>query len=166
MKLMVALLAALVAGLNLVAAEALHTVKLQQCAEFEVVSPLGWISVFPVSEGMQRVVAGGSRKTILAADYSVGVIVKTENPSRALQAILRQIHEQTGRPLAKFINSSLGQMAPSAMLMAADADSVWSLVLTPKEGQPGNYVLSCGFVIDRKSEPVAAAAKSPSPAAK
>lgn len=161
MKLIVILFVALWASLNLAAADALHTIKLQSCAEFEVVSPLGWISVFPVSEGVQRVVAGGSRKTILAADYSVGVIVKTEQPSRALQAIVRQIHEQTGRPLAKFVNSNLGQMAPSAMLMASDADSVWCLVLTPKEGQPGNYVLSCGFVIDRKSETVAGDAPAP-----
>lgn len=57
MKFIVALFAVLLASVNLVAAEALHTIKLQKCAEFEVVSPLGWISVIPVAEWVQRVVS-------------------------------------------------------------------------------------------------------------
>jgi hypothetical protein len=133
--------------------EALHHIELKSCANFEVISPLGIISVFPVSERMQRVVQAGNRKTIIAADYSVGVILRTKKPQLALQSIVKQIHEQTGRPLGTFMNGSLDQMAPSAMLIATDADSVWCLVLTPKGDQPDTYLLSCGFVIDRKKEP-------------
>jgi hypothetical protein len=161
MKKILAIVAVIIAGVNVCADEAIHTIKLKSCAEFEVMSPLGWISVYPVSEGMRRVVSAGSRKTIVAADYSVGVILKTDKPGLALQAVVRQIHEQTGRPLGKFINSSLGQMAPSAMLMATDADSVWCLVLTPKGDQPNTYLLSCGFVLDGRKEAPQSAQPAP-----
>lgn len=93
--------------------------------------------------------AAGSRKTIRAADYAVGVKIATKDPQRALQEVVGQIHDSTGRPLGKFMNSALTEIAPVAMLMAVDADSVWFIVLTPR-GEPDTYTLTCAYLIDER----------------
>lgn len=128
--------------------EPICRIELKRCASFEVLG-LNVIDVYPVSAGMRKVVAAGSRKTIRAADYAVGIRIATRNPQRALQDIVRQIYDSTGRPLGKFMNSALEQIAPVTMLMAADADSVWFLVLTPR-GEPDVYTLTCAYLIDEK----------------
>jgi hypothetical protein len=126
----------------------LHVVTLKNCAEFELVSAPAKISVYPISDAMKRVTTTGSRPTLAAASYDVGVTVKTANPSQALQALVQQVAEQTGRKLAKFFDTRLSAMKPVTMLMAVDGNSVWCFVLTPKAEQPDTYLLSCGYVID------------------
>ncbi|MBX3737569.1 MAG: hypothetical protein KF715_12805 [Candidatus Didemnitutus sp.] len=144
---------------RLCADQPIHVVNLKTCPEFELLPGHSQIYVYPLSERMKRVTKDGSRPRLAAADYSVGVALKTAKPNLALQAIVRQIWEQTGRKLGKFVNSTVEQMKPATMLMAVDGNSVWCLVLTPKTDQPDTYLLSCGFVIDE--EPAALPANAP-----
>lgn len=138
----------------------LHVVTLKNCPEFEVVVAPAKISVYPVSDAAKRFTKAGSRPTLAAASYDVGVTLKTANPSLALQAIVQQISAQTARKLAKFFDTRLSAMKPATMLMAVDGNSVWCLVLTPKAEQPDAYLLSCGYVID-EAQPAASGSTMP-----
>jgi hypothetical protein len=135
----------------------IHTIKLSSGASFEILSKQNSFSAYPFSERIQQAMKNGSRKTVLGADYaSTGIEISTKDPKGAIKEILNQIVEQTDRRLGVFMNTSTEKIAPSAILMAADKNSVWFLTLTPKPQPPSLapqttshvYTFTCTYLID------------------
>ena len=131
----------------------LHRLMIASDADFEVLPANGYtgkapLSIFPLSARMQTALRERVRPRVAAADYATGILIRTKNPNAAIQQVLAQIGQQSGRDLVAVHNSNTQKIQPTVIQLALDAHSVWCLLLTPRESD--TFLLTCTYVIDER----------------
>jgi hypothetical protein len=124
----------------------LYTVKFTSTSTFEVSGSTGSASLnfYPETKATK------GKRNIVGAGYLTGIEIKTKDPARAAQAILRQICEQTGLMAGYHMKSSLAELEPIVLLQGFSETSTITLLLTPK--QVNVFTVTCAYVIDQRPD--------------
>ncbi|EIP96363.1 hypothetical protein OpiT1DRAFT_00778 [Opitutaceae bacterium TAV1] len=104
-------------------------------------------AIYPLSERAMPMIQANTGRNVIAADYIMGIKIKTENPEAAAQMILGQISDAIKMKLSPFWNSRLKEAKPSTVLSGIGKNSIWSIFISPSEG--GDYVVTISYVIEK-----------------
>lgn len=134
---------------TVVAQEAVHSLKFRD-DKFVTFTGARNFTIYPLSERAIPVIQANTGRPVIAADYIVGIKIKTDDPANAAQMILGQIAENTGEKLGPFWNSQLNAVKPAAILTGVGKYSVWTLVITPVMDK--DYLLTLSYLIEKSNE--------------
>ncbi len=135
----------LLSGAAISAEEPIVSVSLADGSSFTVEAQ-PQITLFGLSERAKPMMQVRHNRPIAVAGYATGTVIRTGDPRMAVQEILHQIAEQSGRELVRIWDSRITAIEPTTLILAVGEKSVWNLLLTPKD--EGTFVLSLTCLID------------------
>lgn len=127
------------------AQDALYKLKFEdaKCVTFSAERDF---SIYPLSERAKPIVQANTKRVIIAADYLVGIKIKTDDPANAAQEILGQIAKGIGQEIGPLWNSALRKAEPASLLTGVGKTSTWSIFITPVGGR--DYLATVSYVIE------------------